>query len=415
METFINNNLSVLDKRIKESEKYIELDRNRFKKYYELIEDFVKQQDMIIEDESIIHSNKSTYDNYSSPIVIFTNNIIHNSFTLSNLLAKQNPYVTMHTVVPYRVIQIKVEGRLIAILNKHMLIRKDSCSKLCQYYNFIHKNNLSYSPPEYFMIRKYSEWYQSSITEDIIKDNSITVNLILKNIDIYIKSLNFKDIEKEEPSKERQNTQIFIEELIKKNKLTFYRETPIIGCIANNKERNELIQAVNRKYLGRKIKLEQGFIQDNYDIRIRVFHLYIDDIIYLKLYNISEYEIIPRRKHKKYGMYEAHPYVCNRLLLIDFISSYYLCKSVENSKSMASQATELFKEITGRLEYSINCNLEEYNDYTGEYSNKNIDKNIYKINAVVKDDKIMTVYTPIQYKNRTGSFKEINAESGSCR
>ena len=411
MKSFINKNINILDKCIEESYNYIKLDRQNYKKYYKLIEEYVKQKDMVIELYDI-YDEEYNYKNYSDPIIIFTNNIIYNAFELTNLLAKHTSYVAMYTIVPYRIIQIKIDGRIIAVLNRHMLIRKESCAKLCQFYSFIHKNNISYSPPEYFMIRKYPELYNNKITNDTITFHTNVVKHIIKNIKNYVQ-YDLNKVKKIKVEKKNKTPEVeYILNLLIKKKLTFYR-FGWTGCIVNTDERNSLVSDLQKKYSHQKVRCVSTFIQDNSDIRIQLYDLYINDKKYLRLYNLSEYEIIPRTKYNE--MYVAHPYVINRLLLIDFIFAYYLRKSVEKSEELLIQTAKLFNEVLYRLEESIDCDLSKYNDYVGMYSDKNIDKNIFKINAVIKDNTIMPVYMPASYKNKTGSFKEIRKDTGqSC-
>lgn len=138
----------------------------------------------------------------------------------------------------------------------------------------------------------------------------------------------------------------------------------------------------------------------------------MDDNVLCKVYNISEYEIIPYKIED--NRIFAHPYVVNRLLLIDFISMYYLATSVDSSALLVTLSLGLFNAIISSFKTSIDDDLSLYNKYSGSYSDKNIDKTIYKIKSVVKDVKIMNMYVPMQVKNKTGSFKELDKDSKTC-
>ena len=417
MDTFINKNLKLLDQRKEESTQFLKLDRNRFKQYYEIIEGYVKIKDMIIRSENVYEKTKDDYNNFSDPVVIYTNNVVQNSFELANLLAKSNPLTSLHTQVPYRLIQIKIEGRPIAYMNKHLLIRKDACSNLCQYYKFIHKHDISYMPPEYYMIQTYAEWYQQPITPDIINKNKYIAGNILKNMEHYIQQIEGKkslsdDKPADLPTKPDKKYTTHFSDALKKFKCIRYRNTIPIGIIANESQRRDLLLYLQKHLPTHNFKYNQSFIQDNYDIRIRSYFLNMDDNVLCKVYNISEYEIIPYKIED--NRIFAHPYVVNRLLLIDFISMYYLATSVDSSALLVTLSLGLFNAIISSFKTSIDDDLSLYNKYSGSYSDKNIDKTIYKIKSVVKDVKIMNMYVPMQVKNKTGSFKELDKDSKTC-
>jgi hypothetical protein len=385
------------------------LDRERFIKYYELIEDYVRQQDMIIEDPDIIFNKKSDYNNYSDSIQIYTNNLVYNAITLSNILAKENKYTSMHTIIPYRIIQIKVEGRTVAFLNKHLLVRKESCNQVCGFYNFIHKNNLSYSPPEYFMINKYNEWYQQPIDEKIIELDKIYSKEIINNMNRYkkkitekIKNLPIEEVNEKKEVKELGYSEI-VQKFIDSNDVIYYRtgfiNTPI-GIILNSSQRQELVKELKKKF--REAKYVSGFLQNNYDIHIEVEYINIVKFI-LKSYNLTDYEVIP---YAKLDVATAHPFVVKRLLLLDFISLYYLTNSADHAR-LYYQTIDFIDYIIEVLDKSMNEDLSKYNLYQGSYRDKNIDKSILRVQASIKSDNIMSMYVPEQYRTKTGKYKEI--------
>lgn len=419
MNEFIDSNFQLIPEKEEEAYKYLKNEEKIMTKLYETAIKFVKNKDLVIK--------KPNKHKYFEPLFIYTNNLIVNSFLLTNELAKETKYISMTTEIPYKLIYIRYARKVIIKLHKHIMIKNNPCLKTCSLYHFDHGAGLAYVPPEYYMINKYQELYSNEITQADIEEEKIEANNIVKKMDNYISNIsskihnyNDKEIEKALKSLDDDFKDTNIMNL-QKEMLNFIKKNYIVCGRTILKIRNLVPNILYLYFIGDANtgrEIFNHFKSKNRILTVQLeFILLMDSLIrtlwvmdkksnnYVAHFSNSlDYEIIPYKMEK--GFRVAHPYVSKRLLLIEL--PYLIYSSNLNDAEVLLMTKRSLERIRKTFVLLGKENLSSYNKYMGKFKDPTIVKKLEQNKVRQTNPGIVAPYDPTMYKLIHKEYKEVS-------
>lgn len=418
MNKFIDKNISIISENEEKAYNYLIQEKNLMKKIHDIIYDFIKQKDLVLE-------KPGKYANFN-PVIIYSNNLIVNAFKLTNELAKNFKYISMATEIPYKLIHIKYARKTVATLNKHIMIKNNPCLKTCSLYHFDHEKGFSYIPVEYYMINEYQKYYNDEIDSEVVNKEKEQSRLIIKKLNYYIDLFskkinnyssddinkvkdNFNNDYKDKNYAELQNKLL---SLIKKKYLIYGRtllkikdKVPHLLYLYFIGDKNTSKEVFNSfKSSGTILSSQVEFILLKDNLLRTLWIINKKDSKYISFFSNSlDYEIIPYKSEKGYRI--AHPYVSKRLMLIEIpflLYNYYM----NNLTILYGSRTSLM-QIKQVFELLQNEDLSKYNNYMGQYKDPTIFIKLEQNKVRKENPGIVAPYDPLMYKALRGEFKEV--------
>jgi hypothetical protein len=293
-------------------------------------------------------------------------------------------------------------------MNRHLQLGINSCNKVCTKYKFINENGSSYVPPEYYMIFKYTEYYNNEITDKIIEEEKAISEVIVKRFDLY------------------KNNDAIVNTTINKIKnidelMEFFKKyciicsfsvfkllyplpnidnqvMQVISAIADDDTIEKLKQYMEKRNI--KITIQKNNIYEQ-EINIICYGIINEDGFSIgKIYNYLSYHIIPYNIIQ--GFKICHPYINKKHLLLDYIVTYAFLKT-----------NNIIEEIKYYYECLNKEDVKLFNNYAGTYVNPIISKKILT-NELLKEINMPGKYEPAIYYHKNKTYKVIEKQINRC-
>lgn len=411
-------------------------DRERFRKVYEIIEEFISKNNLVLSDNM---GMKILLQEDLEPVdfkyILYSDDALNHAFELTNALAEQfpltpeqeftnSPIIIMRSSVPSMKFEISFAGRDLITINRIFTNKSDLFTLIRPNNVKKEERNLLIMPPMFHLIDLYrilSSPQFSDKWEDAINHEDRLYRYLRAN---FSRQLAKSEIE----SKQVYNPLIFkvLKHLVGKEDVIltgeiaamFLLKKPLSGILTIiSKNSNDTGKEILR-LLGADATLENSNVRLFSDFRLQRINVRVARKTILYIYNSAEYDLVPVIKfEREKGQFIqiANPFVISRFLLIE-IWVLRLVHSVGgiNEDLMNVRMNALINITLDIGESTRNGTFSKYifqpddSDYVGVYITDVI-AHKQKMSA----EKKQSPYHPQRYFAEYGSFRTITQKNNA--
>lgn len=407
------------------------VDRERFRKVYEIIEEFISKNNLVLSDNM---GMKILLQEKLEPVdfkyVLYSDDALNHAFALTNTIAEQfpldseqdftnSPIIIMRSSIPNTKFEISFAGRDLITINRIFTNKSDLFTLIRPNNVKKEERNLLIMPPMFHLIDLYRIMSSPQFAdkwEEAINHEDILYRYLRANFSRQLAKSEIKN-------KQVYNPLIYkvLKHLIGKKDVIltgeiaamFLLKKPLSGIltiIAKNSSNTgkEILQI-----LGTGASIENSNVRLFSDFRLQRLNVRVDRKTILYIYNSAEYDLVPIirfEREKNQILQIANPFVISRFLLIE-IWVLRLVHSVGGIKEdlMNLRMNALINITLNIGESTRNGIFSKYifqpndSDYIGVYIT-----DVIAHKQKMSNEKKQAPYHPQRYFAEYGSFRTMN-------